>query len=53
MSRILYALPAWGFLSKELTGRLDRNRMDDFLKRCCRYDFTSTVKRVDILFDNF
>jgi len=47
VSRILYALPAWGcFLSKELSGRIDA-----FLKRCYRYGFTSEIEHVDVLFD--
>ena len=47
VSRILYALPAWGcFLFKELSSRIDA-----FLKRCYRYGFASEIEHVDILFD--
>jgi len=47
VSRILYALPAWGcFLSKELSGRIDA-----LLKRCYHYGFASESEHADILFD--
>ena len=47
VTRILYALPAWGcFLSKELTG------IDAFLKRCYRCGFASDIERIGTLYDD-
>jgi len=47
VTRILYALPAWGcYLRNELPGR-----MDAYLKRCYRYGFSSKIECVDILLD--
>jgi hypothetical protein len=48
VSRLLYALPAWGcYLSAELIGRIDA-----FLKRSYKYGLVSTVLTVSELMDN-
>ena len=48
VSRLLYALPAWGcYLSAELTGRIDA-----FLKRSYKYGVASTVLTVSELMDS-
>jgi hypothetical protein len=47
LNRIAYAIPAWGpFLSTEL-----RHKIDAFLKRSFRYDFTSSLIKIQPLLD--
>ena len=48
ISRLLYALPAWGcYLSAEQTGRIDA-----FLKSSCKYGVASMILTVSEIMDN-